>query len=177
MGEVIMSIPEVLSIIIQFRTAILIPVGLIPVITFIFGFLHGVYDGRKSPWRQIYSLLVAVSSLAMTIFISIIVYLIILGNDPIASTGYLYPTLVFLGWALTALFVNRVVELKYLPGLPGLFLFILELFVIWAVGLFIFWSEIWFVLDDPLLSLLGASGIAFIVLHSVLLAATRQNRR
>jgi len=177
MGGVVMSIPEVLSIIIQHRTAVLIPVGVIPLVTFVLGFLHGVYDGRKAPWRQIYALLIYISTVGMTVLVSIIAYLYVLGNDPVSEIGFFLPVAVVVSWLLTVLFVKRVVDLKYLSGIPGIFFFIIEFFLVWATGLFIYWSEIWFILDDPIFSLFGASGIAFVVLHTIFISATKQSRR
>ncbi|GEM_PF-3591597 len=177
MGEVAMTVQEVLTILITRRQIVLIVLGVFPLFTFFLSFLHGVYDARKTPWRQLYSLIIYLTTIFVTALAASMLYSYLNGVDPLPVTGIFLPVLVLVSWILTALFVKRVVDLEYLPGIPRFIPFILELMLIWSAGFFVYWNEMWFVFDDMTLSLLVTCAIAFIVLHSIFMAATRRSRQ
>ncbi len=170
-----MTIETLLSYMDTYRRLSIVYLAALPTITVILGFLHGVYDGRKPPWRQLYSLIVYLTTLPVTAVAAAGAYIYSQGGDPLAAAGITIPALLLASWLLTLLFVKRVVDLRYLAWIPGIVGFVIELLVIWGIGLFVYWADLWFVFGNAFYSLFAASAIAYVVLNPILTAFHRRS--
>ena len=112
-----MTILSLFAFVTTYRTVILIGFAVVPVVAFVCSLLHGVYDGRRAPWRHIYSALYNLVALCSWTVASFGVYAAVF--EPTVPVPWPVVMGAAAAWVLTILFIRRVVELRRLAVGPG----------------------------------------------------------
>jgi hypothetical protein len=152
----------------QHRQIILITAAVIPVVTLLASFLHGVYDGRRGPWRHFYALVTHLTTLVVAAVVAQVVYHILLGgslNDPVVP---ITPSLILFGsWLLTLGFVKRAVDFSMLRTIRSPLGLLLSWLLGWAAAGIVVFMDFWFIPGPESLSVLAALLVAFLLVRLV----------
>ncbi len=142
---------------------------LIPLATFVISWMHGVYDGRRAPWRQIYGLAVQVTTLFLTALAALIALYILEGGTVrdviVPRTAFYY---VAGTWLLTLLVVKRAVDFIHIPAVKNPLLLLFGWVLAWAVGMGLYISGLWLVPGPPLYTTLLAVAVFFLIFEMIL---------
>ena len=107
----------------------------IPVFTFVLSFVHGVYDGRRAPWRQVYAF---VSHLTTAAFGAAIAFLLlsVIDGQPISGEGVPWFGIgsLFVGWIATLLAVKRAVDFRRMRSVRNPFVLALMWVIAWIAS-------------------------------------------
>lgn len=141
----------------------------VPVITFAISFIHGVYDGRRAPWRQLYALVVHLTTAAAMLVAALVVYHIAEGGSPLdAEIPRWVVITITVTWILTLLVVSRAVDFAMIPGVRTAWGLILTWAVAWAASS-VAWVYSIALLPGPLFNTVAAGAlIVFLVVRLVL---------
>lgn len=157
-----MTIETIFSLIAASSTMIFVILILVPVGTFAISWIHGVYDGRRAPWRYIYGLVVQISTAAIVALGALFVLYVMEGgvlSDPVvprAWAGYLAGS-----WFLSLLVVKRVVDFRHIPSVRNPLLLIMGWVFGWLAGGALYLSGLWLIPGPPLYTSIAAVLLVF----------------
>lgn len=129
-----------------FPQAAIVAAIAIPVLTLLISLAHGVYDGRRAPWRHIYALVVHLMTLVVAALGALLVYHIVDGgslqDDGIPLTAVI---IIAVGWLLTLLFVKRAVDFSMIRSVRNPFGLLLAWLLGWTAASVLAYAGIWFI--------------------------------
>lgn len=170
-----MTIESVLTVLTDYRRVLGITCIMIPAIAFVISWMHGVYQGRETPWRQVYALLVHLSTLVFAALLALLGFFVYQGGDPFgAGVPRLAILAALLGWAFTLLFVKRVVDFENIRSIRSPLLLLVSWLVAWIAGFIIYLFEITIVPGPEHRTILAAILLVFLVLRSILRVFSRE---
>ncbi len=164
-----MSFETLYTLLLQFRRGVFIALAILPVVTFGMSFLHGVYDGRESPWRQIYALVVHLLTALVGAVGAIMVYHILEnGSAAVGRDGVIFAIVFFVAWLFLMAVVKRAVDFSMIRSVRNPIVLIFSWAVSWAVaGVVEMYGLLRFPLPRPVLMAIPAVA-AFLVIRIVL---------
>lgn len=121
MSLIIMNTAALLSVLALHPIPVIVAAATVPIAVFLLSFVHGVYDGRESPWRQLYALALHLTTAAFVGALAHVVYHIAIGRSPV-EPGMPWVALGVMGggWLLTLLFVQRAVDFALIPSVRSI---------------------------------------------------------
>lgn len=170
-----MTIESVFAVLTEYRRVLGITCIVIPAIAFVISWMHGVYQGRETPWRQIYALLVHLSTLIVAALLALGVFFVYQGGSPLDPAVPRFVGIVALvGWLLTLLFVKRVVDFENIRSIRSPILLIISWLVAWTAGFVIYLFEFVLIPGPEYLTVLAAIVLVFLVLRTILRVFARE---
>jgi hypothetical protein len=167
--RIIMSFETLFTQLLHIRQGVFITLALLPVAIFGMSFLHGVYDGRESPWRQIYALVVHLLTAVVAAVGAVTVYHILENGSAAPGREGLVLLIVFVvAWLLLLVVVKRAVDFSMIRSVRNPFVLLLSWAASWAVAWVV---ELYGLLDFPLprpLLLAIPAVVAFFIIRIVL---------
>lgn len=111
MNLTIMTIEQLFNLVLRYRISVYISLVVVPVIVFALSLIHGVYDGRESPWRHLYSMVVHLGTALFSALGALFVYHILdRGSSAITTDALVLVGAFFLGWLFLLAVVKRAVD-------------------------------------------------------------------
>lgn len=163
--------------IIEFGWLVIIPFLLFPAMTMSLSWLHGIYDGHKSPWRQLYALVIHIYTLAMVYTVGAVSMYIFDGGAWGDGGIPWVPLGGFLGsYLLVLIVVRRVVEFSALPTVRNPLVLLIGWLVGLALGITLYTINLWIVPGSPINTVLGIP-LLFFLITQMFFAATRRSGR
>ena len=129
-----------------YRQITIIAAAVIPVATLLVSFLHGVYDGRRAPWRQFYAFMVHLLTLAVAAAAAMVVYHILDGGSLDDAVVPIIPIVVLAAaWLLTIAFVKRAVDFSMIRTVRNPFGLLFSWLIAWGVAIVVAATGFWFI--------------------------------
>jgi len=170
-----MTIESVFAVLTEYRRVLGITCIVIPAIAFVISWMHGVYQGRETPWRQIYALLVHLSTLIVAALLALGVFYVYQGGSPLDPGVPRFVGIVALvGWLLTLLFVKRVVDFEHIRSIRSPILLIISWLVAWTAGFVVYLFEFVLIPGPEYVTVLAAIVLVFLVLRTILRVFARE---
>jgi hypothetical protein len=161
-----------------YRQIIIIASAVIPAATLLISFAHGVYDGRRAPWRQVYALMVHIMTMAVATVGAMVVYHILVVGSRITDVLPVAPPVSLLaGWLLTLGFVKRSVDFSMLRTIRNPFGLLLSWLLGWTVASVLAFGNIWLLPGPEYVTVLTAVLVVFLVVRAVLRLASGSRDR
>ena len=136
----------------------------IPVATLLISLAHGVYDGRRPPWRHVYALVVHLMTLAVAGLGALLVYHIVEGgslrDESIPLTAMI---IIGVGWLLSLLFVKRAVDFSMIRSVRNPFGLLLAWLLGWTAASVLAYAEIWLIPGPEYVTVLTAVVVVFLL--------------
>jgi membrane protein CcdC involved in cytochrome C biogenesis len=152
-----------------YRQIIIIASAVIPATTLLISFAHGVYDGRRAPWRQIYALMVHIMTMAVAAVGAMVVYhILVVGSLTPDLLPIVPPIALAAGWLLTLGFVKRSVDFSMLRSIRNPFGLLLSWLLGWTVASVLAFGDIWLLPGPEYVTVLSAVLLVFLVVRVVL---------
>lgn len=163
-----MTIESLFAVLTEYRLVLIITCIVIPASAFVISWMHGVYQGRETPWRQMYALLVHLSSLIFASLAALIGFYVYQGGGPLDAIVPRFAAITSLiGWLFTLLFVKRVVDFENIRSIRSPLMLLLSWFIAWAVGFVIYLFEIKIIPGPEYLTVFAAIVTAFLLLRTI----------
>ena len=163
-----MMYDQLFQLLSAYRRGAIILLALIPTITFGMSWIHGVYDGRSAPWRQLYALAVHLVTLALATVVAAVALHLYEGggwSDPSVPRVVLY---VLLGsWVLTLLTVKRALDFRYIATVRNPLVLLLGWLAGWTAGAGLYITGLWLIPGPPVYTALTAALLVFVILQMV----------
>lgn len=170
-----MTIESVFAVLTVYRRVLGITCIVIPAIAFIISWMHGVYQGRETPWRQVYALLVHLSTMIVAALLAMLVFFVYQGGAPFDRT---IPRTVliaaFLGWLFTLLFVKRVVDFENIRSIRSPLLLLVSWLIAWTAGFVVYLFEFVLIPGPEYRTALATILLVFLVIRMILRVLTRE---
>ena len=169
MINVIMT-KEAMFVFLSSHRQIAIPVLIaLPFVIFAVSFIHGVYDGRRAPWRHIYALVIHLTTFLVSAAGALVALHLLEGGALNDSIVPLVPLGALVGsWLFTLLVVKRAVDFSKIRSVRSPFVLLLSWIAGWAAGGFLLFSGLSFI-PGPELVGVGAAALAVFFVVRVLL--------
>tara|TARA_B100000614_G_scaffold240152_1_gene240276 strand:+ start:1015 stop:1539 length:525 start_codon:yes stop_codon:yes gene_type:complete len=159
----------IFSVLSTHRQIVVIASAVIPVITLLISFTHGVYDGRRGPWRHFYALMAHLTTVAAATVGSLLVYHIVTGGSLERPAFPLVPVIAIgVGWLFTLAFVKRAVDFSMLRTVRNPFGLLLSWILGWAAAAVLAFSGIWLIPGPEYVTVLAAVAAVFLLLRIIL---------
>jgi hypothetical protein len=143
---------------------------LVPVITFLISWVHGVYDGRHAPWRQIYGLVVHLTTACVVSSAALIVLYVVDGGTVGQGAIPWIPFAALVGWwILSLLVVKRAVDFQHIPTVGNPLVPVIGWALGWTGGGFLYLSGLWLIPGPPLYTSLAAAFVGFCIVEMILM--------
>lgn len=110
-----MAFVELAPLLVEWSSAAIIVALAIPAITTVVGFLHGVYAGRRRPWRTIYGIAVHLSVAVAVVVIAVEALGVVLGVEPFGTRAVIVLVASVAGAGITLGATKRSVDYRHLP--------------------------------------------------------------
>ena len=141
---------------------------LVPLIAFLISWVHGVYDGRHPPWRQIYGLVVHLTTAVVVAIAALTVLYTVEGGTFDDGELPWIPFSVLIGWwILSLLVVKRAVDFQHIPTVRSPFVPVVGWAAGWTAGGFLYRSGLWLIPGPPLYTALTAAFVGFCIVEMV----------
>ncbi|MFW5695810.1 MAG: hypothetical protein ACOCYB_11620, partial [Alkalispirochaeta sp.] len=151
---------------------IIIAAAVIPLITLLISFTHGVYDGRRGPWRHVYALMVHITTATVAAVAAALIYHIVERGSPDWSTISTVPVVVIGGgWLFTLIFVKRAVDFSMIHSVRNPFALFLSWAFGWAAASVLAFSGIWLIPGPQYVTVLVTVVVVFFVIRLFLRVA------
>jgi hypothetical protein len=143
---------------------------LIPLVTFAISWVHGVYDGRRAPWRYIYGLVTQITT-ALFVAPAALVTLHILDGGAFSDPVVPRTVLIYLAacWLLSLLVVKRVVDFRHIPAVRNPFLLVIGWVAGWSAGGALYRFGLWLVPGPPLYTTVTVAVLVFAIVQMIIL--------
>jgi hypothetical protein len=163
--------------IIEFGWLVIIPFLLVPAITMGLSWMHGIYDGHKSPWRQLYALVIHLYTLAIAYIVGAVSMYIFDGGTWQDGGIPWFPLGGFLAsYLLVLIVVRRVVEFSVLLTVRNPLILLMGWLVGLAVGLTLYTINLWILPGAPVNTVLGISFLFFLITQMLFAVIRRPGR-
>lgn len=130
-----MAHETILNVLSTYRQIVIIVSAAIPVVTLVVSFLHGVYDGRRGPWRHFYALMVHVTTLIVAaVGASKVYHIVTTWSLDLAGMPLVPMIAVAVGWLLTLGFVKRAVDFSMIRTVRNPFGLLISWLLGWAAA-------------------------------------------
>ncbi len=169
MINVIMT-KEAMFVFLSSHRQIVIPALIaLPFAIFAVSFIHGVYDGRRAPWRHIYALVIHLTTFLVSAAGALVVLHILDGGVIDDAAVPIVPLGAFVGsWLFTLLVVKRAVDFSKIRSVRSPFVLLLSWIAGWAAGGFLLFSGLSFVPGPELVGVGVAALAVFLIVRIVL---------
>lgn len=141
----------------------------IPLVTFIVSWMHGVYDGRRPPWRHIYGLVVHLVTMSLVTLGALIAIHIVGGGswqDAVVPRQAVYSLAGC--WVFSLLAVKRAVDFQHIPSVRNPILLLLAWSIGWTAGAALYQSGLWLIPGPPLYTAGAAALLIFLIFQMIL---------
>ncbi|MEX2443373.1 MAG: hypothetical protein WD492_07200 [Alkalispirochaeta sp.] len=145
---------------------IIIAAAVIPLVTLLISFTHGVYDGRRGPWRHFYALMVHLTTAIVAVVAAALIYHIVERGSPDWSMISALPMIVILaGWLFTLIFVKRAVDFSMIRSVRNPFALFLCWAFGWAAASVLAFSGIWLIPGPQYVTVLVTVVVVFLAIR------------
>jgi len=145
---------------------IIIAAAVIPLTTLLISFTHGVYDGRRAPWRQVYAFVVHLTTAVTAAVAAALIYHIVERGSPDWTTISTVPLFVIVGsWLFTLIFVKRAVDFSMIRSVRNPFALLLSWAFGWAAASVLAFAGIWLIPGPQYVTVLVTVVVVFFVIR------------
>lgn len=151
---------------------IIIAAAVIPVITLLISFTHGVYDGRRGPWRHFYAFMVHLTTAVTAAVTAALIYHILeRGSPDWALVSVVTLVVIVVAWLFTLIFVKRAVDFSMLRSVRNPFALFLSWAFGWATASVLAFSGIWLIPGPTYVTVLVTVVVVFLAIRLFLRVA------
>ncbi|MFW5827634.1 MAG: hypothetical protein ACOCU4_06060 [Alkalispirochaeta sp.] len=144
----------------------IIAAAVIPLATLLISFTHGVYDGRRGPWRHFYALMVHITTATTAAVAAALIYHIVERGSPDWSVISMVTLGAILGsWLFTLIFVKRAVDFSMIRSVRNPFALLLSWAFGWAAASVLAFAGIWLIPGPPYITVLVTVLVVFLVIR------------
>ena len=169
MVNVIMTKEAVFVFLSSYRQIAIPALIALPFAIFAVSFVHGVYDGRRAPWRHIYGLVIHLTTFLVSAGGALVALHVLDGGEINDSVVPIVPLSALVGsWLFTLLVVKRAVDFSKIRSVRSPFVLLLSWVAGWAAGGFLLFSGLSFVPGPELVGVGVAALAVFLIVRIVL---------
>ncbi len=170
-----MTIESVFAVVTEYRRILSILALAIPVVAFVISWMHGVYQGREAPWRQFYALLLHLSTVLVATIVAFFLFFLYQGGS---FTDDAVPRIVIVatiaGWALTILFVKRVVDFPFIRTVRSPLGLLIAWLLAWSAGFVVYVFDLALIPGPEYVTMLAAILVVFLVFRALFRVFARE---
>jgi hypothetical protein len=151
---------------------IIIAAAVIPLTTLLVSFTHGVYDGRRGPWRHFYALMVHLTTATIAAVAAALIYHILeRGSPDWAAVSLVTLIVILVAWLFTLIFVKRAVDFSMIRSVRNPFALLLSWAFGWAAASVLAFSGIWLIPGPEYVTVLVTVAVVFLAIRLFLRVA------